>query len=347
MALASTTRFTSPSARASLRLDQPAGEHELPGAGGAQKIEQPRVVGRRQAVAERPGHRHAEPGVRRADPQVAGECDGAAAAGGHALHLRDRRLGHPFEPVDHGVELAFVGQRVLARAEPRKLRDVGPGHEGLTAGAAEHEHADARIVVDAIAGVDERLVHVRSHGVPRLGTIDRQEREAGFGTVDVKQDARGGHVMAPQGGERRRALDGIRVLDVTQVMAGPFCAMQLCDMGADVIKVEPPQGDSTRRMAGAAGTESPSYNAVNRGKRGIVLDLKNPAAQEACRRLALQSDILIENYRPGVMRGFGLDYERLSAAIPGSFTRRSRATGRPGPTRRRAASIWWRRACRA
>ena len=71
-----------------------------------------------------------------------------------------------------------------------------------------------------------------------------------------------------------RALDGVRVLDVTQVMAGPFCAMQLCDMGADVIKVEPPGGDSTRRMAGAVGTDSPSFNAVNRGKRGIVLDLK-------------------------------------------------------------------------
>ena len=73
----------------------------------------------------------------------------------------------------------------------------------------------------------------------------------------------------------------MRVLDVTQVMAGPFCAMQLCDMGADVIKVEPPDGDSTRRMAGAVGTDSPSFNAVNRGKRGIVLDLKTPPGREA------------------------------------------------------------------
>ena len=73
----------------------------------------------------------------------------------------------------------------------------------------------------------------------------------------------------------RTALEGIRVLDVTQVMAGPFCAMQLCDMGADVIKVEPPGGDSARRMAGASGTDSPGFNAVNRGKRGIVLDFKS------------------------------------------------------------------------
>ena len=100
-----------------------------------------------------------------------------------------------------------------------------------------------------------------------------------------------------------KALDGLTILDVTQVMAGPFCAMQLCDMGADVIKVEPPEGDSTRRMAGARGTDSASFNAVNRGKRGIVLNLKRPAAQDAFRRLARRSDVIIENYRPGVMRG--------------------------------------------
>ena len=77
----------------------------------------------------------------------------------------------------------------------------------------------------------------------------------------------------------RTALEGIRVLDVTQVMAGPFCAMQLCDMGADVIKVEPPGGDSTRRMAGASGPDSAGFNAVNRGKRGIVLDLATTRGQ--------------------------------------------------------------------
>ena len=113
-----------------------------------------------------------------------------------------------------------------------------------------------------------------------------------------------------------KALEGLKVLDVTQVMAGPFCAMQLCDMGADVIKVEPPEGDSTRRMSGAKGTDSPSFNAVNRGKRGIVLDLKRPAAQDAFRRLAARSDVLIENYRPGVMKSFGLDAVSLCAMHP-------------------------------
>ena len=127
------------------------------------------------------------------------------------------------------------------------------------------------------------------------------------------------------------ALEGIRVLDVTQVMAGPFCAMQLCDIGADVVKVEPPEGDSTRRMAGAAGTDSPGFNAVNRGKRGIVLDLKSASGQDAFRRLLRRTDIVIENYRPGVMRSFGLDYASLAAAHPGLIYASISGYGQTGP----------------
>jgi len=133
----------------------------------------------------------------------------------------------------------------------------------------------------------------------------------------------------------RTALEGIRVLDVTQVMAGPFCAMQLCDMGADVIKVEPPDGDSTRRMAGAIGTDSPAFNAVNRGKRGIVLDLKTPFGRDACRRLARQSDVLIENFRPGVMRDLGLDYATLAADHPGLVYASISGYGQTGPDARK------------
>jgi crotonobetainyl-CoA:carnitine CoA-transferase CaiB-like acyl-CoA transferase len=127
------------------------------------------------------------------------------------------------------------------------------------------------------------------------------------------------------------ALEGLRVLDVTQVMAGPFCAMLLCDMGATVIKVESMDGDSTRRMAGTAGTESPSFNAVNRGKRGIVLDLSKPAAREVFRRLAGQSDVVIENYRPGVMTRFGLDYASLSADHPRLIYASISGYGQTGP----------------
>ena len=128
------------------------------------------------------------------------------------------------------------------------------------------------------------------------------------------------------------ALDGLRVLDLTQVMAGPFCSMLLCDMGADVIKVEPPAGDSTRRMPGAVGTDSPSFNAVNRGKRGIVVDLKQPAGRDAVRRLAAVSDVLVENYRPGVLAKFGLGYPELSSENPRLVYASISGYGQTGPS---------------
>src|SRR3954470_18379075 len=130
-----------------------------------------------------------------------------------------------------------------------------------------------------------------------------------------------------------RALDGLRVLDVTQVMAGPFCAMMLADLGASVIKVEPPAGDSTRQMPGASGSDSPSFNAVNRGKRSIVLDLKTAEGRGAFARLARSSDIVIENYRPGVMSSLGLDYATLSAANPRLIYASISGYGHTGPQR--------------
>jgi formyl-CoA transferase len=122
------------------------------------------------------------------------------------------------------------------------------------------------------------------------------------------------------------------VLDVTQVMAGPYCAMLLCDMGARVIKIEPPAGDSTRAMAGARGTDSAAFNAVNRGKLGIVVDLQQPAGREVARRLACTADVLIENYRPGVMKRFGLDYEALAADHPRLVYASISGYGQTGPS---------------
>lgn len=107
-------------------------------------------------------------------------------------------------------------------------------------------------------------------------------------------------------------LDGIVVLDATQVMAGPYCAMLLADMGARVIKVEPPGGDSSRAMAGARGLDSPAFNAVNRGKLGIVLDLNQQQGRDVFTQLARAADIVVENFRPGVMARHGLDYDTLS-----------------------------------
>jgi crotonobetainyl-CoA:carnitine CoA-transferase CaiB-like acyl-CoA transferase len=127
------------------------------------------------------------------------------------------------------------------------------------------------------------------------------------------------------------ALDGLRVLDVTQVMAGPFCAMVLADLGADVIKIEPPAGDSTRQMPGAVDGDSPSFNAVNRGKRSIVLNLKTREGRDIVMRLARMTDILIENYRPGVMEALGLGYDAIHAINPRLIYASISGYGQTGP----------------
>jgi formyl-CoA transferase len=129
------------------------------------------------------------------------------------------------------------------------------------------------------------------------------------------------------------ALAGLRVIDLTQEMAGPFCTMLLADFGADVIKIEPPGGDSTRTMPGAIGTDSPSFNAVNRGKRSVVLNLKTPAGVAMVKALARTADIFVENYRPGVMEALGLDYASLSAGNSRLIYASISGYGQTGPDR--------------
>lgn len=114
------------------------------------------------------------------------------------------------------------------------------------------------------------------------------------------------------------ALAGIRVLDLTQVMAGAYCSMLLADMGADVIKIERPEGgDDTRRMSRGSDVElSPAFNAMNRNKRGLAVDLKDPRGAEVVRRLARDADVLVENFRPGLLDRLGLGQEALRAKNP-------------------------------
>src|SRR5258705_10347407 len=112
------------------------------------------------------------------------------------------------------------------------------------------------------------------------------------------------------------ALAGLRVLDQTQVMAGPFCSMLVADMGADVVKIEPPGGEHTRREHEIAPGVSASFLAVNRNKRSLVLDLKQPDGIAVLKRLVATADVLVENYRPGVARRLGVDDETLRAINP-------------------------------
>src|SRR3954467_10917046 len=110
------------------------------------------------------------------------------------------------------------------------------------------------------------------------------------------------------------ALAGITVVDFTEYIAGPYCTMMLADMGANVIKVERPQGDAWRHTAPVAPYEGRGFLGVNRGKRSIALDLDRPAGREVARRLVGDADVIVLNYRPGVADRLGLGYEELSAA---------------------------------
>ena len=104
-------------------------------------------------------------------------------------------------------------------------------------------------------------------------------------------------------------LSGIRVLEFTHMVMGPACGLLLADLGAEVIKIEPPHGEHTRSLPGSGAGFFPMYN---RNKKSICLDLKSPRGHEAALRLAATADILVENFRPGVMKSLGLDYETLS-----------------------------------
>lgn len=129
-------------------------------------------------------------------------------------------------------------------------------------------------------------------------------------------------------------LQGVRVLDVSQVMAGPFCSMLLGDMGADVIKIEPPpEGDQTRRAMGfkLKGSDSLGFFNLNRNKRSFALNLKISAGREVFYRLVKTADILIENYRPGVTRRLGIDYPTLRAINPRLIYASISGFGQTGP----------------
>ena len=113
-----------------------------------------------------------------------------------------------------------------------------------------------------------------------------------------------------------KALDGLRVIDLTQAMAAPFCSMNLADMGADVIKVEPPTGEDMRRGSASRNGHSGTFLTINRSKRGITVDLKQPAGVEIIHRLVTTADVFVQNYRPGAAKRLGVDYETLAAINP-------------------------------
>lgn len=116
--------------------------------------------------------------------------------------------------------------------------------------------------------------------------------------------------------DNRGALHGIRVLDISRVLAGPFCSTILADLGAEVIKVETPWGDDTREFGPFWGEHSAYYRMVNRSKKGITLDLKSDEGRKTLLALAARSDVVVENFRPGVMERLGISAATLTELNP-------------------------------
>jgi crotonobetainyl-CoA:carnitine CoA-transferase CaiB-like acyl-CoA transferase len=137
----------------------------------------------------------------------------------------------------------------------------------------------------------------------------------------------------PRAKDAPRALDGVLVVDFTRVVAGPACTQTLADFGAEVIKIENPEGgDDTRAYEHAEiGGESAAYLSLNRNKRGIALDLANPAAREVARELIARADVVVENFSASVMEKFGLDYPSVAPTNPRLVYCSISAYGRKGP----------------
>ncbi|GLQ06301.1 CaiB/BaiF CoA transferase family protein [Sneathiella chinensis] len=129
----------------------------------------------------------------------------------------------------------------------------------------------------------------------------------------------------------RRPLEGVRVLDLTRVLAGPYCTAMMADLGAEIIKVEAAHGDDYRHIGDRIDGESILFQTVNRGKKSIVLDLKAPEGIETIRRLVATADVLIENFRPGVMDKLGLGAEALRQEHPALVYVSVSGFGQTGP----------------
>ncbi len=127
-------------------------------------------------------------------------------------------------------------------------------------------------------------------------------------------------------------LEGVKVLDLTTVMAGPYCSMVLGDMGAEVIKVENfPEGDGSRRFDPKINDESYCFAVLNRNKKSIALNMKDPSGIEIFMKLAAKADIITENFRPGVVRKLGIDYDVVSKINPGVIYASMSGFGQTGP----------------
>ncbi|MCL3883347.1 CoA transferase [Marivita sp. GX14005] len=141
----------------------------------------------------------------------------------------------------------------------------------------------------------------------------------------------------PPDSQSQKPLSGVRVLDFTRVLAGPYCTAMMADLGADVIKIEAAHGDDYRHIGPFKDGESLLFQAINRGKRSVALDLKSPEAIATVKALLADCDVLIENFRPGVMEKLGLSYDALNDAFPHLVYVSLSGFGQTGPNTKKPA----------
>lgn len=132
-------------------------------------------------------------------------------------------------------------------------------------------------------------------------------------------------------------LNGLRVLDLSRVLAGPYCGRMLADLGAEVVKVEPPEGDVTRNWGRVIGGLAGYYVQQNVGKKGVCVDLRRPGGPALVKQLASRADVLVENFRPGVLAQYGLSYAELAPINPRLVMLSISGYGQEGPDSQRAA----------
>jgi crotonobetainyl-CoA:carnitine CoA-transferase CaiB-like acyl-CoA transferase len=208
---------------------------------------------------------------------------------------------------------------------PFRFRSVDGEEVPMSYGPPPRLGADTRQVLETIAGyTPEEVTELGRRGVVGFDHDD----EGGTARVGRRGEERPTRASDPGGpgdlpaagappkrdGARRRPLDGLRVLDFTRMAAGPFATLMLADLGADVVKVEAGRiGDPTRRNLPIVGGTSVYFLSLNRGKRSIVLDLKTDGGRERALDLARHADLVVENFRPGVMARLGLDFSALAA----------------------------------
>jgi len=252
--------------------------------------------------------------------------------------------------VKHRGELADIIEPILASRtlaewqEALDLGDVPNGPVNTVAAALEMEQTKSRGMVAEVACATGRVV--RTLGTPFHFNF---QDEAQFRPQYSAVPALGQHTDETLAGLTEKAaaepaartddedassLKGIRVLDLTRMFAGPYCGQLLADLGAEVIKVEEPRiGDPTRRNIPMVNGESTYYMAVNRGKKSITLDLKHPEGRAVLIGLLKTVDVLIENFRPGVMDRLGLSYQDLRAIKPDIVVLSLSGFGHTGPMR--------------